>query len=115
MIRDDKSRCQDILQAINKCERYLEQLTPDSSADFTEMIEDAIERNLQIIGEAVSRLSRTVSDSNPEIPWAQIRGFRNVLVHEYFGVDIQIIRDVVENHLPALKSALEDYLKQTQL
>lgn len=48
MNRDDNLRCQDILQAINKCERYLEQLSPDSSAEFTEMVEDAIERNLQI-------------------------------------------------------------------
>ena len=77
------------------------------------MVEDAIERNLQIIGEAASRLSSTVGDSNPEIPWSQIRGFRNILVHEYFGVDIQITKDVVENHLPALKSTLEDYLKRT--
>ena len=115
MIRDDKSRCQDILRAINKCECYLEQLSPDSSTEFTELVEDAIERNLQIIGEAVSRISSKITDSNPEIPWAQIRGFRNILVHEYFGVDIQIIRDVIENHLPALKSTLEDYLKQTQL
>ena len=76
------------------------------------MAENAIERNPQIIGEAVSRLSSTVTDSNPEIPWAQIRGFRNILVHEYFGVNIQIIRDVVENHLPGLKSALGDYLKR---
>ena len=114
MIRDDKSRCQDILRAINKCECYLKQLTPDSSAEFTEMVEDAIERNLQIIGEAASRLSCKVTDSNPDIPWTQIRGFRNILVHEYFGVDIQIIRDVVQNHLPALKSALENHLKRTQ-
>lgn len=114
MNRDDKLRCQDILQAINKCERYLEQLTPDSSSEFTEMVEDAIERNLQIIGEAVSRLSSTVTDSNPEIPWAQIRGFRNILVHEYFGVDIQIIRDVVENHLPGLTATFGRYLERTQ-
>ncbi|WP_323724616.1 DUF86 domain-containing protein [Varibaculum cambriense] len=87
---------------------------PDSSAEFTEMVEDAIERNLQIIGEAVSRLSSTGTDSNPEIRWAQIRGFRNILVHEYFGVDIQIIRDVVENHLPALTDTLGEYLKRTQ-
>ena len=79
------------------------------------MVEDAIERNLQIIGEAVSRISSKIADPHPEIPWAQIRGFRNILVHDYFGVDIHIVRDVVENHLPALKSALEDYLKQTQL
>lgn len=114
MIRDDKSRCQDILRAINKCECYLEQLSPDSSTEFTEMVEDAIERNLQIVGEAVSRVSSKVTDPHPEIPWAQIRGFRNILVHEYFGVDIQIIKDVVENHLPALTATLGEYLKRTQ-
>lgn len=51
------------------------------------MAEDAIERNLQIIGEAANHLPAEVADAHPEIAWPQIRGFRNILVHQYFGID----------------------------
>lgn len=72
------------------------------------MAEDAIERNLQIIGEAATRLPDEVMAASPEIPWPQIRGFRNILVHKYFGVDIEVVRDVVNNHLPLLADSLRD-------
>lgn len=74
------------------------------------MAEDAIERNLQIIGEAVNHLPAEVTDVHSEIAWPQIRGFRNILVHEYFGVDVDIVRDVVESHLPPLAEALRGHL-----
>lgn len=67
---------------------------------------EAIERNLQIIGEAVNHLPAEVTGAHPEIAWSQIRGFRNILVHQYFGVDVDIVRDVVETHLPPLARAL---------
>lgn len=70
------------------------------------MAEDAIERNLQIIGEATKHLPSEVTEEHSEIPWAQIRGFRNILVHEYFGVETEVVRDVVETYLPPLASAL---------
>lgn len=70
------------------------------------MAEDAIERNLQIIGEAVNRLPTEITGAHPEIAWPQIRGFRNILVHEYFGVDA----DVVETHLSQLAEALRDHV-----
>ncbi|EEZ91774.1 putative toxin-antitoxin system, antitoxin component [Mobiluncus mulieris 28-1] len=108
MTRNDTQRFQDILRAIEKCGRYLERTSIANDAELTEIIEDAIERNLQIIGEAASRLSPTVTEAHPEIPWAAIKGFRNIMVHEYFGVDIRIIQDVVENYLPQLKQAISD-------
>lgn len=70
------------------------------------MAEDAVERNLQIIGEAANHLPSDVSDAHPEIAWPQIRGFRNILVHQYFGVDVDTVRDVIQSHLPALAAAL---------
>ena len=70
------------------------------------MAEDAIERNLQIIGEAVNHLPEEITSAHPEIPWPQIRGFRNILVHQYFGVDLDVVRDVVETHLPPLADTL---------
>ncbi len=74
------------------------------------MAEDAIERNLQIIGEAENHLTAEVFAAHPEIAWPQIRGFRNILVHEYFGVDIDVIRDVVNNFLPPLERAMRQHV-----
>ncbi|MDN6555533.1 DUF86 domain-containing protein [Acidipropionibacterium acidipropionici] len=75
-----------------------------------EMAEDAIERNLQIIGEAAKYLPEELTGAHPEIAWPQIRGFRNILVHRYFGVDPDIVRDVVETHLPPLAEVLRSYV-----
>lgn len=74
------------------------------------MAEDAIERNLQIIGEAVNHLPEDITSAHPEIPWPQIRGFRNILVHQCFGVDVDVVRDVVETHLPPLTDALRSHV-----
>lgn len=67
------------------------------------MAEDAIERNLQILGEAANHLPA-------EIAWPQIRGFRNILVHRYFGVDVAVVREVIEVHLPPLAEALRQHV-----
>ncbi|GAA1469361.1 DUF86 domain-containing protein [Microbacterium thalassium] len=79
--------------------------------DLVDMAEDAVERNLQIIGEAVVHLPAEIADAHTEIPWMQIRGFRNILVHQHFGVDTETVRDVVESHLPPLAAALRAHLK----
>ena len=104
MSRDPQKRIADILDAIEKCERYLRAL--DDDASLVEMAEDAIERNLQIIGEAANHLPAEITDTHPDVAWPQIRGFRNILVHHYFGVDIEVVRDVVGPHLSRLAQAL---------
>ncbi len=84
-------------------------LTSDDG-DLSEMAEDAIARNLQIIGEAANHLPENVTQRHPEIPWPQIRGFRNILVHQYFGVDAATVRDVVSTHLSPIERALRSEL-----
>lgn len=74
------------------------------------MAEDAIERNLQIIGEVVNHLPEQITGMHPEVPWPQIRGLRNILVHQYFGVDVDVVRDVVETHLPPPPEALRSHV-----
>ena len=110
MIRDVEQRISDNLQAIDRCRRYVSTLD-DSNPDLVDMAEDAIERNLQIIGEAAKFLPIEVTGAHPEIPWPQIRGFRNILVHQYFGVEVDVVRDVITTHLPPLADAL---LKSTE-
>lgn len=104
MSRSTDQRIVDILEAIGRCRRYVDTL---DDADMADMAEDAIERNLQIIGEATKHLPASITAAHPEIAWPQMRGFRNILVHQYFGVDIDVVRDVVEVHLPPLADALE--------
>jgi len=106
--RDPARRIADVLEAIERCQRYVAALEGD--ADMAEMAEDAIERNLQIIGEAVNHLPAEITDAHPDVPWPQIRGFRNILVHQYFGVDADVVRDVVDTHLPPLAEALRSHI-----
>lgn len=107
MSRSTAQRIDDVLKAIDRCRRYAASLGGETSD--VEMAEDAIERNLQIIGEAVRHLPGEVTSAYPDIPWPQIRGFRNILVHQYFGVDGEVVRDVVETHLPPLADALRGH------
>ena len=110
MSRGPSQRITDVLEAIERCQRYVTVLGDEADGDLVGMAEDAIERNLQIIGEAVNHLPVEIVDAHPGIAWPQIRGFRNILVHQYFGVDAEIVRDVVETHLPPLAEALRDHV-----
>lgn len=105
MSRSTEQRINDILQSIDRCQRYVDALD-GNDPDLADMARDAVERNLQVIGEAANHLPADITDAYPEIAWPQIRGFRNILVHQYFGVDISIIRDVIQRYLPALAAAL---------
>lgn len=107
MSRSADQRIVDIIEAIERCARYVKVIGETDEVDLVYMAEDAIERNLQIIGEAVKHLPASITDAHPEIAWPQIRGFRNILVHQYFGVDIDVVRDVVEVHLPPLADVLQ--------
>ena len=71
------------------------------------MIQDAVIRNLEIIGEATKKLTPDLRDRYPEVPWSRIAGMRDVLIHDYFEVDLQIVWDVVQNRLPELKRHIE--------
>jgi uncharacterized protein with HEPN domain len=96
----------DILRCIEHIEKYTENLSfDDFSADF--MVIEACLYNIQIIGEAASRLSDDVKTSNAHIPWALIKGMRNRLIHEYFGTDLPVVWNVIKNDLPGFKQELK--------
>ena len=65
--------------------------------------QDAVVRNLEIIGEATKRLSPPLKDAHPDISWKPIAGMRDKLIHDYFGINLQLVWDVVERDLPGLK------------
>lgn len=75
---------------------------------------DAVIRNLEIIGEAVRQIPESVRSGMPEVPWTQIAGMRNVLAHAYFGIDPDIVWDVVTNKIDPLTNAVAAYLAKNQ-
>lgn len=101
-MRSDRQRLVDILEAIAQIERYASR--GQNSFYQEELIQVWIVHHLQIIGEASSSLSQEFVQQNSEIPWAEIIAFRNILVHEYFRVDLQLVWRIVEGDLPDLKS-----------
>jgi uncharacterized protein with HEPN domain len=109
--RDAGQRAADIQHAIERCQRHIDVLD-SKEPDLVDIAEDALERNVQIIGEATNHLPVEITDAHPEIPWPQSRGFRNILVHQYFGVDVQTIREVIEKHLSPLGAVLREHLNK---
>ena len=78
------------------------------------MVQDAVVRNLEVIGEAVRNLSPVLKERNPDIPWRSITALRNLLVHEYFGVDLEIVWRIVSRRLPSLKRHIEMILGRSR-
>ncbi len=108
-MRGDGGTDQVLLEHIrDRISRIGEYTGGDSSKFFgSTLIQDAVVRNLQTIAESTQRLSETLRATEPEIPWRAIAGFRNVLVHDYFGIDLEAVWSVVEEDLPALAAAVE--------
>lgn len=104
--RDTKLLLEDMLQSAKKIKRYTENLDFNSFIADEKTI-DAVVRNFEIIGEASNRIDPDFKDNNPEIEWKRIRGFRNRIVHDYFGVDYEIVWAIIESYLSELIDWLE--------
>ena len=72
------------------------------------LIQDAVIRNLEIIGEATKNISQDLKIQNSSIPWKQMAGLRDVLIHDYMGISLKIVWNVVQNELPQLKTAIKE-------
>lgn len=96
----------DIAEAIDKIERYTHGMSWDSF-ETDEKTADAVVRNLEITGEAASHLPKAFRKKHQQIEWAKIVGLRNRIVHEYFGVDLALIWNILQNDLPVFKKALD--------
>jgi len=104
-MRGDRERLLDIREAIERIEKYAIQGRNALARD--ELIQTWTVHHLQIIGEAVRALSPEFRAQHAEIPWAQIIGMRNILVHRYFGIDVDAVWSAVERDLPELGSQIE--------
>lgn len=103
--RDWSFRIKDILQAIDKIEKYTKNMTL-SEFKKNELVIDAVIRNFEIIGEASVHVPHAFRSTHPDIPWKQMTAMRNVLIHEYFGVNIGTVWQTVQIRLPTLKQQL---------
>jgi uncharacterized protein with HEPN domain len=103
----DKVRLLHIIDAINEIENYLQDVDLDHFVKNSMMF-NATLRQLEIIGEASNRLSEEILNNTPEIPWARIIGLRNLVIHEYFGIDDFTIWNIIKINLPNLKIKIID-------
>ena len=111
-MRDDRARLGDILEAIERIEKYAGHQRDALSSD--ELIQTWVVHHLRIVGEACRALSAEFRASHPEDVWALAGGLRNVIVHEYFGIDPEIVWGVIERDLPALKKVVQEILETPQ-
>lgn len=111
MNRDEELFIKHILESIRLIESYTKRL---SKKEFLEQIEkqDAIIRRFEIIGEAVKNLSMGFREKHSEIPWREIAGMRDLLIHRYFGVDLELTWGAIQRNLPILKQKLLTILSE---
>ena len=101
--KDNSIYIEHMLDCILRIDEYVE-----SKEQFysSRLVQDAVVRNLQVMSESSQRLAEEIKQRYPDIPWKEISGFRNILVHDYLGVDLDVIWSVVEQELPSLQQAL---------
>ena len=107
-MRDDRERLLDIQEAIARIEKYAAR--GRESFEHDELIQSWVVHHLQLIGEAARALSDAFRGQHAEVPWSQIIGMRNILVHHYFEVDVNVVWSVVERDLIDLKGKVDRIL-----
>lgn len=103
--RPDRLLIQDMLESISKIRIYTAGYSKTDFENDSKTV-DAVIRNLEIIGEAATKTSEELKDSTPEVNWFQLRGLRNRIVHDYVGIDFNIIWDIVNQRLEQLEQNL---------
>ncbi len=111
-MKDDGVYLRHVLRCIARIEEYT---TVGREGFFSSpLIQDGVIRNLQTLAESGQRLSEHIKESYPEVDWKGLAGFRNVLVHDYLGVDLQLVYHAVEQDVPRLKRACEQALARRE-
>jgi uncharacterized protein with HEPN domain len=109
--RNWKLFVEDILESIGLIESYISNMNFDDFQKDRRTI-DAVVRNLEIIGEASRSIPEEIKNNHPEIDWKGITGLRNRIAHEYFGISVSIVWEIIKSDLPALKEKIKHLLKE---
>lgn len=109
-MKDDRIYLAHIRDAIQRIEAFTSVGEDQFYSDL--MVQDAVIRNLEVIGEAVKGLSEAIREANADVPWKQVAGMRDVLIHHYFGVKLDTVWMVIVDHLPRLRERVEQLLGQ---
>ena len=105
MNKDPKIFIEHILECIERIEEYTKEITKEEFFDAVQ-IQDAVMRRIEIMGEAVKNIPKETKDKYPDIPWRQITGMRDILIHEYFGIDLELTWKVAKRDVPDLKEKM---------
>lgn len=111
--RGDRECLKDILEAIYRIQMFTQGLDREELLEDLKT-QDAVLRNLEIIGEAVKNISSNVKQAHPDIDWRKIGGMRDKIIHMYFGVNWDIVLDVVYDKLPELEQNIESCLEDLE-
>ena len=101
-----------IAETIARTTEYLRHTDDFADFEWDQSSQDAVVRNIEIIGEAVTKINGVAPDfiaQHPDIPWARIRAMRNVMIHQYFFVDLRIVWGTVKSDLPQLRATSNNY------
>ena len=104
-MKDDLLYVEHVLDCIHRIERYC--VDGEDCFRQSDLIQDAVLRNLQILAESTQRISDHMKARHPEVDWRAIAGFRNILVHDYLGINLERVWEIVSIHLLALNSQME--------
>ena len=111
MPRDYKVFLEDILEAIEKIRRYTAGFSQDALRKDDKTL-DAVVRNLEVIGEAVKKVPAKIRAKHSQVDWKKIAGLRDILIHEYFGIDVEIIWDIIDHKLPILEREVKKIVSE---
>lgn len=111
MIRDERLYLDDILESINLIHEYLEGVS-ENEFHMSREKQDSIVRRIEIIGEATKSISSELKEQNQQIPWEKMAGMRNVLIHEYFGINWVTVWKTATQFIPPLKMEIENLINK---
>jgi uncharacterized protein with HEPN domain len=111
MKKDYSDYLDDIINAITKAEQFIGKMSFEDFEQDEKTI-FAVVRALEIIGEATKKLPESLKNKYPKIPWREISGMRNKLIHEYFGVNLRVVWDTVKKDIPKIKPIFQEIIKK---
>ena len=111
MTKDPRIFLAHVTESIRSIEQYAGGLTQEEF-NRSPQVQDAVVRRLEIIGEAVKSIPDEFKSKHPEIPWKKIAGLRDVLIHKYFSIDLNLLWNLIEKELKTLRSQIDNLLKE---